>query len=184
MNTRYKTVIKTYFSDYVSWLLIVSFLFLVSFVAYLIFNGANSFIWGIPVCFIIIYLMCIPWLILYLKVQKDLKECNTEKLYISVKEIKEDKKFTFKNRGGATVGKHKYRIIDAENSKYLISTSNDKNFFNGFYPAPNFVIEIEYLKRSRLVLRMNIVEGSKTTKETREQQHNINHFKKIFSHYF
>ena len=184
MNTRYKTVIKTYFSDYVSWLLIVSFLCLVSFVAYLIFNGANSFLWIIPVCFIIIYLMCIPLLILYLKVQKDLKERNIEKLCIRIKEIKDDKNFNFKNRGGAAVGKHKYRITDEASNDYLISTSDGKDFFMGFYPAPNFVIEIEYLKRSRMVLRMNIVEGSKTVKETREQQNNIKHFKKIFRHYF
>ncbi|MGN0359007.1 MAG: hypothetical protein ACI4E0_14555 [Blautia sp.] len=184
MDTRYKTAIKTYFSDYVSWLLIVSFLFVVSFASFVIFNGVNPFIWIIPVCFVIIYLLCIPFLFLYLKVKKDIKECNIEKLSIRIKEIKDDKNFNFKNRGGAAVGKHKYKIIDEANNDYLISASNDKDFFIGFYPAPNFALEIEYLKKSRLVLRMNIIDGSKTDKGAREQQDNIKHFKKTFSHYF
>ena len=33
MKTRYKKVIRTYFSDYVNWLIVVSFLFIISFVA-------------------------------------------------------------------------------------------------------------------------------------------------------
>ena len=136
----------------------VSVLFPVSFAVYLILAGINSFFWVIPVGFLMIYSISIPLLVLYVRVQKDLKECNIEKRRISVKEIKEDGRFTFQNRGGAAVGRSKYRILDEDDQEYLISAFSDKDCF---YPAPDFEIEAEYLKRSRMVLRMNLIEGPK-----------------------
>ncbi len=184
MKNPRNSVIRIYFSDYVNWLLIVSFLFVVSLLTFIYFNEINHVTWIIPVCFIIIYLLGMPFLFLYLKVRTDLKKANTEKLIIIIKEIKDDRKFNFKNRGGATIGKNKYTIIDEADNLYLLSASNDKDFFTGFYPIPNFSLEIEYLKNSRLVLHMRIIENSKTIRESREQQHNIRHFKKVFIQYF
>lgn len=184
MNTHDKAVIKTYFSDYARWLLCVSVLFAVSFAVDLFLAGMSSFFWVIPVGFLMIYSISIPLLVLYVRVQKDLKECNIEKRRISVKEIKEDRRFTFQNRGGAAVGRSKYRILDEDDQEYLISAFSDKDCFMGFSPAPDFEIEAEYLKRSRMVLRMNLMEGPQTRREARRQKNNMEHFRKTFRQYF
>lgn len=183
MKNRYSRIIHTYFSDYVNWLIVVSFLFIVSFIAAVAFNGANKFIWLIPVLFLVIYLLATPLLILFCKAIKDLRADNIEKLTIKTFAIRHDDSFTFKNRGGATVGMQKYRIIDDNNNIYLLSTSNDKDNFMVLHTQPTFYLEIEVLKKSRLVLRMKIIENTKTIKETRKQD-NIKQFKKAFSHYF
>lgn len=184
MKKQYRDIILIYFSEYVAWLLTVSFLLIVSFVAAVIFSGANEFVWLIPVLFLVIYLLTVPLLILYYKVSKDIKAGDIEKLTIKILEIQYDDRFTFKNRGGATAGRIKYKIIDENHNEYLLSTSNNKDMFIMFYPHPAFDIEIEVLKKSRLVLSMKIIENFKTTKEAREQQRNIKGFQKVFSHYF
>lgn len=181
MNKQYKTVIQTYFSDYVKWLLLVSFLFVVSLMASIAFNGASEFLWVIPVSFIVIYFLSIPLFILYGKVRKDIKDNNIDQITIRTFTINHDKNFNFKNRGGTTIGKTKYRIIDENNNLYLVSTSNDNELFMCFHP--NFSLEVIVLKKSRLVLQMRIIENTQTFKEAREQNHNIKHFKKIFNHY-
>lgn len=183
MKKRYNRVIRTYFSDYTSFLLVVSCLFIVSFVATAALNGANKFIWLIPILFLVIYLQSTPLLILYCKANRDLKADNIEKHTIKIGEVRYDDRFTFKNRGGAIVGRTKYRIVDDSNNIYLLSTSNNNDMFMMFHPQPTFHLEIEVLANSRLVLSMKIIEDSKTIKETREQ-HIIKHFKKVFNHYF
>ncbi len=184
MKKQYKTVIHTYFSDYVRWLLLVSFLFIVTLVTGVYFNEIDKFFWIVPVLFIIIYLSSISLLILYCKVKKDLKATNIEKITIRAFEIKDDKNFSFKKRGGAIVGKKKYNIIDENNNIYLISASNNKDWFTGIYPHPTFSLEIEVLKVSRLVLQMRVIENEETLKEPSKHQHNIKQFKKVFSQYF
>ena len=184
MENRYSRIIRTFFSDYVKWLIAVSFLFVVSFVAAVVFNEANKFIWLIPVLFLIIYLLSTPLLILFCKAINDLRADDIEKITIKTFAIRHDDSFTFKNRGGATVGMQKYRIIDENNNIYLLSTSNDKDNFMVLHTQPTFCLEIEVLKKSRLVLSMKIIENSKTIKETRKQQDNIKQFKKAFSRYF
>jgi len=184
MEKKHTAVIRTYFSDYVKWLLLVSFLFLITLVATIAFNGVTEFFWIVPVSFIVIYLFSIPLFMLYGKAKKDIKDRNIEKIIIRTFTIDYDKNFNFENNGGATIGKTKYRIIDENNNLYLVSTSNDKDLFMGFYPDSSFSLEITVLKKSRLVLGIKILENAKTIKESREQRHNINHFKKIFNHYF
>ena len=182
MKNQYKRIIRTYFSDYVKWLIMVSFLFIVLFVAYIAFNGANKCIWLIPVLFLVINLLPTPLLVLFCKVKKDLRANNIEKLSIKISAIQHDNSFTFKNRGGATVGMQKYRVVDENNNIYLLSTSNDKDTF--LHTHPTFYLEIEVLKKSRLVLSMKIIENSKSIKESRKQRESIKQFKKAFSHYF
>ena len=184
MKNRYSRIIRTYFSDYVNWLIAVSFLFIVSFVATVAFNGVNKFMWLIPVLFLVIYLLSTPLLVLFYKVKKDLRADNIEKLAIKISAIQHDNSFTFKNRGGATVGMQKYRIVDENNNIYLLSTTNDKDTFVVLHTQPTFYLEIEVLKKSRLVLSMKIIENSKAIKESRKQQESIKQFKKAFSHYF
>ena len=184
MKNRDSRIIRTYFSDYVNWLIVVSVLFIVSFVAAVAFNGVNRFIWLIPVLFLIIYFLSTPLLILFCKASKDLRADNIKKLTIKISAIRHDDSLTFKNRGGATVGMQKYRIVDENNNIYLLSTSNDKDNFMILHPHPTFCLEIEVLKKSRLVLSMKIIENPKTIKESHKQQDNIKHFKKAFSHYF
>ena len=184
MKNQYSKVIQNYFSDYVNWLLAVSFLFIVSFVATVAYDGGYKFIWLIPLLFLVIYLLSIPQLILYLKANRDAKAGNIKKHTIEILEIRYDDRFVFKNRGGARVGKAKYRIVDSNNDVYLLSTSNKNDMFITSHPQPAFHIEIEFLSNSRLVLSMRIIECSKTIKEVCVQQHNITHFKKVFRHYF
>jgi hypothetical protein len=183
MKNRYSKVIRTYFADYVSWLLAVFFLFIVSFAASVALNGVNKWIWVIPGLFVIIFLLSSPLLILYCKVNQDIKAGNIEKITVKTWEIQHDDRFTFKNRGGASVGRQKYRIVDENHNVYLLSTSCEKDIFMIFHPHPVFYIEIEVLKKSGLVLSMKIIENDKTTKDASKQQ-SIKHFKKIFSHYF
>ena len=73
---------------------------------------------------------------------------------------------------------------DEDDQEYLISAFSDKDCFMGFSPAPDFEIEAEYLKRSRMVLRMNLMEGPQTRREARGQKNNMEHFRKTFRQYF
>lgn len=129
MSKQCKSVIRTFFSDYLSWLLIVSALFVISLVATIAFGNANGFIWIIPVLFLVIYCFSLPLFILYSRAKKDIKNRNIEQITIKTFKIEQDDKFGLKNRGGATVGKRKYRIIDEKGNYYLLSTSNEKDMF-------------------------------------------------------
>ena len=183
MNKQNNSIIRNFFSDYFTWLLSVSFLFIVSLVATIMFGNANGFIWSIPLLFLVIYCLSFRLLILYCKARKDLYDSNIEKLTIKILKIEQDDTFGFKNKGGATVGKKKYRLIDENNNCYFLSAANKKDMFAVFHPIPDFSVEIEVLKKARLILRMKIIDEPKTIKESREQKNNIIHFKKTFGHY-
>ena len=184
MKNKYNSVIRNYFSDYVKWLWGVSLLFVITIIIFVAVRGIDKFFWVIPVMFLIIYLLTIPLLILYCKVIKDIRACNIEKLTVKILEIQYDDNVTFKNNGGATVGRKKYKIIDENHNVYLLSTEKDKDMFFMFAPQPTFHVEIEFLKKSRLVVKMRIIENFKTITEAREQKQNIQHFRKVFRHYF
>ena len=183
MSKQYKSVIRTFFSDYLSWLLIVSVLFVISLVATIAFGNANGFIWIIPVLFLVIYCLTLPLLVLYCKVKKDINNRNIEQITIKTFKIEEDDTYGFKNRCGGTVGKRKYRIIDENGNYYLLSTSIEKDLFL-FRFNPTFSIEIEFLKTSRLVLQMKIIDEPQTNKKVRAKNYNTaSDFRKIFNHY-
>lgn len=184
MKNKNNSVIRNYFSDYGKWLLVVSIIFFITVTILVAVRGIDKFFWIIPVAFLMIYLMTTPLLILYCKVCKDIKVGNIEKITVKNWEIQFDDKTSFKNNGGATVGKQKYRIVDENDNIYLLSTANDKDMFFMFAPQPTFYVEIEFLKKSRLVLKMRIIEDYKTIKEAREQKQNIQQFRKVFRHYF
>ena len=129
MNKKYNNVIHIFFSDYLAWLLIVSSLFVVSCVLAIAFGKAQGFIWIIPVLFLVIYCFSLPLLTLYCKTKKDIKNRNIEQITIKNFKIEQDDTFGFKNRGGAAVGKRKYRIIDENGNYYLLSTANEKDMF-------------------------------------------------------
>ena len=184
MNKKYNNVIHIFFSDYLAWLLIVSSLFVVSCVLAIAFGKAQGFIWIIPVLFLVIYCFSLPLLILYCKTKKDIKNRNIEQITIKNFKIEQDDTFGFKNRGGATVGKRKYRLIDENGDYYLLSTANEKNMFFMLHFNPTFSIEIEFLKTSRLVLQMKIIDEPQTNKKGRAKKYNTaSDFRKIFSHY-
>ena len=184
MSKQYKSVIRTFFSDYLAWLLIVSSLFVVSCVLAIAVGKAQGFIWIIPVIFLVIYCFSLPLLILYCKAKKDIKNRNIEQITIKTFKIEQDDTFGFKNRGGAAVGKRKYRIIDENGDYYLLSTANEKDMFFMFHINPSFSIEIEFLKTSRLVLQMKIIDEPQTNKKGRAKKYNTaSDFRKIFSHY-
>lgn len=183
MSKQYKSVIRTFFSDYLSWLLMVSALFVISLVATIAFGNANGFIWIIPVLFLVLYCFSLPLLILYSRAKKDIKNRNIEQITIKTFKIEQADKFELKNRG-ATVGKRKYRIIDENGNYYLLSTSNEKDMFFMFHINPSFSIEIEFLKTSRLVLHMKIIDEPQTNKKVRTKKYNTVYcFRKIFNHY-
>ena len=184
MKNKYNGVIRNYFADYGKWLLGVTCLFVITIILLVALRGIDQFFWIIPAMFLIIYLITTPLLILYCKVSKDIKVGNIEKITVKILEIQYDDKFSFKNNGGATVGKRKYKIVDENNNIYLLSTANDKDLFFMFAPQPMFYVEIEFLKKSRLVLKMRIIEDCKTIKQAREQKQNIQQFRKVFRHYF
>ena len=183
MNKKYNNVIHIFFSDYLAWLLIVSSLFVVSCVLAIAFGKAQGFIWIIPVLFLVIYCFSLPLLILYCKTKKDIKNRNIEQITIKNFKIEQDDTFGFKNRGGATVGNIKYRIIDESGNYYLLSTANAKDMFIIFQPDPALSLEIEVLKKSRLVLKMKLIDDPKTKKEARHRKNSIKHFEEIFGHY-
>lgn len=156
MKNKYNSVIRNYFSDYGKWLLGVTIIFVITIILLVALRGIDQFFWVIPVMFLIIYLMTTPLLILYCKVSRDIKVGNIEKTTVKILEIQYDDRFSFKNNGGATVGKKKYKIVDENHDFYLLSTANDKDMFFMFAPQPTFHVEIEYLKKSRLVLKMRM----------------------------
>ena len=183
MSKQYKNIIRTFFSDYLSWLIIVSVLFVISLVSVIAFGNANGFIWIIPIVFLVIYCSSFPLLILYCTARKDLKYNNIEKLTIKIMKVEQDDKLGFNNGGGATVGNIKYRIIDESGNYYLLSTANAKDMFIIFQPDPALSLEIEVLKKSRLVLKMKLIDDPKTKKEARHRKNSIKHFEEIFGHY-
>lgn len=185
MKQRNKEIIRIFFSDYFSWILVVLFVFVITLAAVIWSSNANGFIWIVPASFVIIFSFSFRLLVLYCKAKKDLKDNNTETLTVRITTIQQDNTLGFKNRGGATVGKRKYRLIDENDNYYLLSTASEKEMFYAFYPNHlDFSVEILFLKRTRLVLRMKIVDTSKTNKEAGEQKNNITQFKKVFGHYF
>ena len=184
MRKQYKNVIRTFFSDYFNWLLIVTFLFVFSVVAIIAVGNANNFIWIVPLLFIIIYCFTFRWLILYFKTRKDLQYNNIDKLIVKILKIEQDNKLGFMNQGGATVGKRKYRIIDENGNNYLLFTKNEKDMFLIFQPDLSISVEVEVLNKSRLVLSMKLMEEPKTKKLSQKQDYNIAQFKKVFIHYF
>ena len=184
MKNKYNGVIRNYFSDYGKWLLGVTIIFVITIILLVALRGIDQFFWVIPVMFLIIYLMTTPLLILYCKVSRDIKVGNIEKTTVKILEIQYDDRFSFKNNGGATVGKQKYKIVDENHDFYLLSTANDKDMFFMFASQPTFHVEMEYLKKSRLVLKMRIIEDYETIKEVLEQKQNIQQFRKVFRHYF
>ncbi|MBE6977832.1 MAG: hypothetical protein E7438_04235 [Ruminococcaceae bacterium] len=184
MKNKYSSVIRNYFSDYVSWLVVVSVLFAIVVALMVSMREIDEFFWAIPALFFIIYLMTTPLLILYCKVSKDIKTGNIEKATIKISEMQYDGRFTFKNNSGATSGKRKYKIVDENHNSYLISTENEKDVFLGFSPRPSFYLEIEFLKKSRLVLKMRIIDNFQTISEACEQKQNIQQFRRVFGHYF
>ena len=166
MSKQYEKVIRNFFSDYVCWLLSVSVLFVFSFIIIIIVGGnVNGFVWFVPVAFLIIYSLSYRFLILHCKVRKDLKYNDVDKLSIKILKVEKEDKFTFKSQGGAALGKRKYRIIDENGNCYLLSSANSKDTFIMFDPDPAFSLQIEVLKKSRLVLSMKIIENSKIIKE-------------------
>ena len=184
MSKQYKNVIRTFFSDYLSWLLIVSVLFIISIVATFAFGNTNGLIWIIPILFLAIYCCSLPLFILYCKAKKDIKNRNIEKITIETFKIEQDDTFGFKNKGGVTVGKRKYKIIDENGNYYLLSTTNEKDMFFMFHINPSFSIEIEFLKISRLVLHMKIIDEPQTNKKVRKKKYDTaSDFRKIFNHY-
>ena len=129
MNKKYNNVIHIFFSDYLAWLLIVSSLFVVSCVLAIAFGKAQGFIWIIPVLFLVIYCFSLPLLILYRKTKKDIKNRNIEQITIKNFKIDQDDTFGFKNRGGAAVGKRKYKIIHMGLRKFLFLKHVNSNVF-------------------------------------------------------
>lgn len=184
MQKKYKNVIKNYFSDYIEWLLIVTFLMIISFIAALYFNHLNKFIWVIPVSFVIIYLLSLPLLILYIRARTDIQKHSVKKAAFHIADLRIENNYTFKNRGGTIIGKIKYRIFDDENNGYLLCASVKKEPFWGFDPAPDFSVEIEYLETSKLVLSMKIQGNQHTPHQAHKQAQNINLFKRVFKIYF
>jgi len=184
MSRQYKSVIRTFFSDYFSWLFGISVLFVISLVVTIASGNANGFIWIIPAIFLIIYCSSLPLLILYCKTKKDIKDKNIEQITIKTFKIEEDDTLEFKNRGEAAVGKTKYRIIDENGNYYLLSAANEKDIFFMFHIKPSFSIEIEFLKTSRLVLHMKIIDEPQTNKKVRTKKYNTaSNFGKVFNHY-
>ena len=184
MKKKYRNIIKNYFSDYVTWLIVLTFLFIVSFIAGIAFNGLNWFIWIIALLFVIIFLFSLPLFILYTQAKTDFKNQAIEKDVLRIVDLQIDRKVNLHNNGGAIIGKIKYRLIDEVNNSYLLCAPSESEFFSGFQTAPDFFAEIEYLKTSKIVLSMRIPENQYTSKEFRKQLHNINLFKGIFKNYF
>jgi hypothetical protein len=117
-------------------------------------------------------------------VHKDIKTSNIETIAIKISEIRYDNHVNFTNKGGATVGRTKYQIVDDKQNIYLVSAANDKDSFMTFQPQPTFSVELVYLEKSRLVISMRIIENFKTVREAQKQRQNIMRFKKVFRHYF
>lgn len=180
MKKQSHSVIRTFFSDYLSWIIILCVLFVITLVAVIAFCDAKGFIWTIPVMFLFIFSFSFRLLVLYCKAKKDLKNSNIETLTIHIADIQRDDTYIFYNRGGPS-GKLKYKITDEKGNFYLLSTANDKDMFVIFHPHPTFDVEIEVLKKSRLVLRMRIID--EPTKKVRNPNYNITQFKRVFGHY-
>ena len=184
MCKRYKNVIRNFFSDYVSWLLIITLVFAVSFALLIAIDHTNGIIWAFPVLFLIFYVLAsFPFLPLYCKVRKDIKKGKIDTLMIKSFKIEEDGTFQLKNKGGGIVGKRKYRIIDEQDNYYLLSASSDRYIPVVFYPGPTFFVEIEVSRTSRLVLSMKLIEDPKVKKETKPQEENRMRFIAAFSQY-
>ena len=183
MEKQSHSAIRIFFSDYLSWTVILCVLFVITLVCVIAFDHARRFIWAIPIMFLFIFSFSFRLLILYCKTKKDLKNNNIETLTIHISNIQQDDTYIFRHRGGGSVGKIKYKITDENGNYYLLSAANDKDIFVLFHPHPTFDVEIEVLKKSRLVLRMKIIDAPKTKKSARNQNHNITQFKKVFGHY-
>ncbi|MBQ1281916.1 MAG: hypothetical protein IIY16_06690, partial [Oscillospiraceae bacterium] len=184
MKKKYNHIIRAYFSDYAEWLLLWTALFLVSVAAMIAIRGMSQLVYVCIVCFLIIFLLPAPLLVRYCKAARDIKTGGIASRTIIISEIQCDNRFNFKNNGGAIIGRTRYRMVDENKNVYLLAAANKKETYIGFHRQPEFSVELVYLEKSRLVVRMRIAENYKTVKEARKRKNNIANFKKVFRHYF
>lgn len=74
MKKQSYSAIRTFFSDYLSWIIILCVLFVITLVSVIATGNAKGFIWLVPVMFLLIFSFSFRLLILYCKAWKDLKK--------------------------------------------------------------------------------------------------------------
>lgn len=180
MKKEYKAVIRAFFSDYACWLFGVTALLAAAF-AIGMRGGIGGGVWVIPILLLLLYALSAPLFVLYCKAKRDMKNGQVEKVLVQAAVLLEDARLNFRNRGGAIVGKKKYRIIDENGNVYLLSASDNRDALAVWQPACDFPLEIEVLKQARLVLHMRVAEPAAGAHAERRDR---SAFRQKFSLYF
>lgn len=176
-------LIKQYFADYLTWLIMITFFMILCIALVLFWKGATGFIWAILILFVLIYSSNSAFFKLYLKIRKDLSGNQIKKETVSVAKLAVDPMYNFKKSTGDAMGKTKYRLFDHQGNDYILACFSDKQKFTEFSPYPKFKAEIEYLASSNFVLSLRIVDDHLGPKDLQRQKDNIEQMKNLFHPY-
>lgn len=154
-----KAIFRKYFSDLYKWIFAVTVLFVITYTVELL--GGWNISWGrywiIPVCFLVIYLLILPFYILFFSAVKEMKKDCIQEATVLVQAIVRDKKYNFYNKGGAMVGKEKCILIDSNDNEYRVVL--DQRIIVEMHPSEyykNAQVVIRYLPKSRIALHMKL----------------------------
>lgn len=179
MTPKQKQAVKHYFSDYVTWLVVLTVLLLAAFFAIIALHGAGWYLWALAACFVLLHLTSLPWLGLAVKVWKDIRTNAVQTCVIRIAEIQPDRRLHFQNRCGGAAGKAKYILSDEAHRPFRLSASSET--FCDFHSLPQAEIEITFLETSGLIVGMRIQEPQPAT---REEAQTVKRFQRIFKIYF
>jgi hypothetical protein len=183
MKSKQKTAIQRYFADYTAWLIIVAVMSVAVTLLALLIRGKEPLIWVIPAGFALIWLCSLPVLLYYIRVMRDWKAQAIGKAVITVADIQVDDTYAFKSHGVARMSGIKYELIDREGKRYLLCADEKSLGVMHFFPELDMQLEVVYLERSKLILRMRILKCESKRKKDRRQQWMLEQFKGNFRHY-
>ena len=183
MKSKQKTAIQRYFADYTAWLILLAVLAVIVTLLALLIRGKDPLIWVIPAGFALIWLCGLPVVIYHIRVMRDWKAQTIGKAVITVADIQVDDTYAFKSHGVVRMGGIKYELIDREGKRYLLCADEKSLGVMHFFPELDMQLEVVYLERSKLILRMRILKCESKRKRDSRQQWMLEQFKGNFRHY-
>lgn len=183
MKSKQRTAIKLYFADYTAWVILLAVLAVIVTLLALLIRGKDPLIWLIPAGFALIWLCGLPVVIYHIRVMRDWKRQAIGKAVIAVADIQVDDTYAFKSHGVVRMGGIKYKLLDREGKRYLLCADEKSLGVMHFFSELDMQLEVVYLERSRLILRMRILKCESKQKKDRRQQWTLEQFKGNFRHY-
>lgn len=184
MVDKQKEAIGRYFADYVAWQILLAVVAVCVTLLAVLIRGWDFLIWLIPAGFAVLWLTGLPVLIYYLRVKREWKTGAVETAVICVADLQVDDTHTFKSWGTVRMGRIKYALTDTEGKRYLLCADEKSIGIMHIYPETvQLQLEVTYLEKSALVLRMQIMKCESKRKRDSSVKWILQAFRQNFRHY-